>query len=87
MVFWLDGESRLLAGMNINVWDVTEAVQALIRSRAPLDEARLRRPRTCPSRSSCPTLTERGGYGTTVTRTAFVTIEGAPPTTWGPTTP
>ena len=44
MVFWLDGESRLLAGMNINVWDVTEAVQALIRSRAPLDEARLADP-------------------------------------------
>jgi 3-phenylpropionate/trans-cinnamate dioxygenase ferredoxin reductase subunit len=44
MVFWLDGESRLLAGMNINVWDVTEPVQALIRSRAPLDEARLSDP-------------------------------------------
>ena len=44
MVFWLDGESRLLAGMNINVWDVTETVQALIRSRAPLDEARLADP-------------------------------------------
>jgi 3-phenylpropionate/trans-cinnamate dioxygenase ferredoxin reductase subunit len=44
MVFWLDGESRLLAGMNINVWDVTETVQALIRSRAALDEARLADP-------------------------------------------
>ncbi len=44
MVLWLDGESRLLAGMNINVWDVTETVQALIRSRAPLDEARLADP-------------------------------------------
>ena len=44
MVFWLDGRSRLLAGMNINVWDVTETVQALIRAGEPVDEARLTDP-------------------------------------------
>jgi 3-phenylpropionate/trans-cinnamate dioxygenase ferredoxin reductase subunit len=44
MVFWLDGQSRVLAGMNINVWDVTEAVQALIRAGRPVDEARLTDP-------------------------------------------
>ncbi len=44
MVFWLDGQSRVLAGMNINVWDVTETVQALIRAGRPVDEARLTDP-------------------------------------------
>jgi 3-phenylpropionate/trans-cinnamate dioxygenase ferredoxin reductase subunit len=44
MVFWLDGDSRVLAGMNINVWDVTESVQALIRARRPVDEVRLADP-------------------------------------------
>ncbi|WP_058044555.1 NAD(P)/FAD-dependent oxidoreductase [Streptomyces roseifaciens] len=36
IAFWL-AEGRLLAGMNVNVWDVTETVQKLIRSGAPLD--------------------------------------------------
>jgi 3-phenylpropionate/trans-cinnamate dioxygenase ferredoxin reductase subunit len=44
IVFWLDDERRVLAGMNVNVWDVNETVQALIRSRAPVDEARLADP-------------------------------------------
>jgi len=44
IVFWLDGQRRVLAGMNVNVWDVNETVQALIRSRAPVDEARLADP-------------------------------------------
>jgi NADPH-dependent 2,4-dienoyl-CoA reductase/sulfur reductase-like enzyme len=32
IAFWLR-EGRVLAGLNVNVWDVTEAVQSLIRSR------------------------------------------------------
>ncbi|MBT2370305.1 FAD-dependent oxidoreductase [Streptomyces sp. ISL-10] len=36
IAFWLSG-GRVLAGMNVNVWDVTEAVQQLIRSRAQVD--------------------------------------------------
>ncbi len=40
IVFWLSG-GRLVAGMNINIWDVNEDIQALIRSRAPVDRARL----------------------------------------------
>lgn len=36
IAFWL-AEGRVLAGMNVNVWDVTEPIQNLIRSRAPLD--------------------------------------------------
>jgi hypothetical protein len=29
-------DGRVLAGMNVNVWDVTEHVRALIRSRRPI---------------------------------------------------
>ncbi len=43
IAFWL-AEGRVAAGMNINVWDVAEPIQALIRSRAPVDPARLRDP-------------------------------------------
>jgi 3-phenylpropionate/trans-cinnamate dioxygenase ferredoxin reductase component len=36
VAFWLlDG--RVVAGMNVNVWDVNEHIQALIRSREPVD--------------------------------------------------
>jgi 3-phenylpropionate/trans-cinnamate dioxygenase ferredoxin reductase subunit len=44
VAFWLDEAGAVLAGMNINVWDVNETVQALIRSRAPVDERRLTDP-------------------------------------------
>lgn len=44
VVFWLGDGGRVLAGMNINVWDVNEGVQALIRSRAVVDRARLADP-------------------------------------------
>ncbi|OBK23397.1 pyridine nucleotide-disulfide oxidoreductase [Mycobacterium asiaticum] len=37
VAFWLDGDSRVLAGMNVNVWDVLDDVKALIRSRTPVD--------------------------------------------------
>jgi NADPH-dependent 2,4-dienoyl-CoA reductase/sulfur reductase-like enzyme len=40
IAFWLDGD-RVTAGMNVNVWDVTDPVQALIRSGRPVDVARL----------------------------------------------
>ena len=41
IAFWLR-DGRVLAGMNVNVWDVNEHVQALIRSRTPVDVAALR---------------------------------------------
>lgn len=41
--FWLQ-ESRVVAGMNVNVWDVVEPIQHLIRSRSPIDVARLTDP-------------------------------------------
>ena len=40
---WLNA-GRLIAGMNINVWDVADDIQALIRSARPLDPARLSDP-------------------------------------------
>jgi NADPH-dependent 2,4-dienoyl-CoA reductase/sulfur reductase-like enzyme len=40
---WLNA-GRLVAGMNINVWDVTDDIQALIRSGRVLDPARLSDP-------------------------------------------
>jgi len=43
VAFWLKG-GRVLAGMNVNVWDVTEPIQALIRSGEPVDESRLADP-------------------------------------------
>ncbi|RFS85573.1 NAD(P)/FAD-dependent oxidoreductase [Actinomadura spongiicola] len=43
IAFWLSG-GRVVAGMNVNVWDVTGDVQALIRSGRPVDAARLTDP-------------------------------------------
>jgi 3-phenylpropionate/trans-cinnamate dioxygenase ferredoxin reductase component len=43
IAFWLAG-GRVVAGMNVNVWDVTEAIQALIASGRPVDARRLADP-------------------------------------------
>lgn len=40
IAFWLAG-NRVLAGMNVNVWDVTAPIQQLIRDRVPVDADRL----------------------------------------------
>ncbi|TRW43863.1 NAD(P)/FAD-dependent oxidoreductase [Georgenia yuyongxinii] len=40
VAFWVR-DSRVVAGMNVNVWDVNKPIDALIRSGAPVDEARL----------------------------------------------
>jgi 3-phenylpropionate/trans-cinnamate dioxygenase ferredoxin reductase subunit len=41
VAFWLDPADVVLAGMNVNVWDVTDPIKALVRSRQPADVARL----------------------------------------------
>jgi 3-phenylpropionate/trans-cinnamate dioxygenase ferredoxin reductase subunit len=41
VAFWLDGEDRVLAAMNVNVWDVVDGLQALIRSGRPATTADL----------------------------------------------
>ena len=43
IAFWLK-ERRVLAGMNVNVWDVTEPVQQLIRSKTQVDTEALADP-------------------------------------------
>lgn len=41
VAFWLDADNRVLAGMNVNVWDVLDDVKALIRARVAVDPERL----------------------------------------------
>src|SRR3954447_2551316 len=41
VAFWLH-HGRVVAGMNVNVWDVVDDVKALISSRAPVDARSLR---------------------------------------------
>jgi 3-phenylpropionate/trans-cinnamate dioxygenase ferredoxin reductase subunit len=43
IAFWLK-EGRLVAGMNVNIWDVNDDIQGLIRSARQLDPARLADP-------------------------------------------
>jgi 3-phenylpropionate/trans-cinnamate dioxygenase ferredoxin reductase subunit len=43
IAFWLRGE-RLMAGMNVNVWDVSDPIQELVHSGAPVDRKRLADP-------------------------------------------
>jgi 3-phenylpropionate/trans-cinnamate dioxygenase ferredoxin reductase subunit len=45
VAFWLR-DGRVTAGMNVNVWDVNEQVQAMIRSRKQFDPAALADPDT-----------------------------------------
>jgi 3-phenylpropionate/trans-cinnamate dioxygenase ferredoxin reductase subunit len=40
IAFWVV-DDRVVAGMNVNVWDVTDQIQQLIRSRARVDDRRL----------------------------------------------
>jgi 3-phenylpropionate/trans-cinnamate dioxygenase ferredoxin reductase component len=43
IAFWLDGD-RVVAGMNVNVWDVVEPIGRLIRERVPVEDRRLADP-------------------------------------------
>ncbi|MGF7238249.1 MAG: NAD(P)/FAD-dependent oxidoreductase [Frankia sp.] len=40
IAFWL-AEGRVLAGMNVNIWDVNESIQALVRSGHRVDQSAL----------------------------------------------
>ncbi|WP_194837573.1 NAD(P)/FAD-dependent oxidoreductase [Nocardia sp. XZ_19_369] len=37
VAFWLDSDNRILAGMNVNVWDVTDRIKELILAGEPVD--------------------------------------------------
>jgi 3-phenylpropionate/trans-cinnamate dioxygenase ferredoxin reductase component len=41
LAFWLADDGRVLAGMNVNIWDATDAIQALVRAGRPVDKAAL----------------------------------------------
>ncbi|MGY1604860.1 oxidoreductase C-terminal domain-containing protein [Geodermatophilus sp. SYSU D00815] len=43
VAFWLSGD-RVVAGMNVNVWDVVGPIQELIREGAPVDPGTLADP-------------------------------------------
>ncbi len=43
VAFWVSGH-RVLAGMNVNVWDVTQDIEALVSSGATVDLAKLADP-------------------------------------------
>jgi 3-phenylpropionate/trans-cinnamate dioxygenase ferredoxin reductase subunit len=43
IAFWLK-QDRVVAGMNVNIWDVTDSIQDLIRARARVDSDRLADP-------------------------------------------
>ena len=44
IAFWLDSEKHVLAGMNVNVWDVVDDIKALILSERAVDTTRLADP-------------------------------------------
>nr|WP_046285438.1 FAD-dependent oxidoreductase [Mycobacterium sp. UM_NZ2] len=39
--FWLDDDNRVLAGMNVNIWDGLDDIKALINAQAPVNPDRL----------------------------------------------
>jgi len=43
IAFWLRGD-RVLAGMNVNIWDVNEMIQAIVRGGRTVDASRLADP-------------------------------------------
>ena len=43
VAFWMRGD-RVAAGMNLNVWDVNEDIQALVRNGTPVEDDALRDP-------------------------------------------
>ncbi|WP_137723623.1 NAD(P)/FAD-dependent oxidoreductase [Prescottella subtropica] len=44
LAFWLDSGNRVLAGMNVNIWDAGDDIKALVSSDAAVDPARLADP-------------------------------------------
>ncbi|MGP6176633.1 NAD(P)/FAD-dependent oxidoreductase [Microbacterium sp. A196] len=44
VAFWLDGEHRILAAMNVNVWDVIDEIKPLIAGHTVVDPDRLADP-------------------------------------------
>ncbi|SNR82082.1 FAD-dependent oxidoreductase [Blastococcus mobilis] len=64
LAFWLQ-DGRVLAGMNVNVWNAGDDVEALLRSRAQVDPDRLADPRVPLAEVSPPPLPTGGGANKT----------------------
>ncbi|MDT5163798.1 MAG: 3-phenylpropionate/trans-cinnamate dioxygenase ferredoxin reductase component, partial [Mycobacterium sp.] len=45
LAFWLDADSRVLAGMQVNIWDALDDIKNLIRRKAPVDPDKLADPK------------------------------------------
>jgi 3-phenylpropionate/trans-cinnamate dioxygenase ferredoxin reductase component len=41
IAFWLDHDERVLAGMNVNVWDATDTIREIVRGGRPVDASAL----------------------------------------------
>ncbi|ORB62104.1 NAD(P)/FAD-dependent oxidoreductase [Mycolicibacterium tusciae] len=39
--YWLDDANRVLAGMNVNIWEGLDDIKSLVRSREPVDPGKL----------------------------------------------
>ncbi len=44
LAFWLDRDRRVLAGMNVNIWDQGDAIRELIAAARPVDVSKLADP-------------------------------------------
>ncbi|HXS85518.1 MAG TPA: FAD-dependent oxidoreductase [Mycobacterium sp.] len=44
VAFWLDTGNRMLAGMQVNIWDALDDIKSLIRNKTPVDPDRLADP-------------------------------------------
>jgi len=44
LAFWLDSANKVLAGMNVNIWDAGDAIKELVASSGPVDPERLADP-------------------------------------------
>ncbi|WP_327690626.1 FAD-dependent oxidoreductase [Streptomyces sp. NBC_00461] len=57
IAFWL-ADNRVLAGMNVNIWDVNDQLQALVRTAQPVDTSMLTDPQV-PLESLLPSVEHR----------------------------
>jgi 3-phenylpropionate/trans-cinnamate dioxygenase ferredoxin reductase component len=62
VAFWLKG-GRLIAGMNMNVWDVSDPIRELIRSRRRLDPRQLTDPDVPLSKLLAPEPDDETAFG------------------------
>jgi 3-phenylpropionate/trans-cinnamate dioxygenase ferredoxin reductase subunit len=46
LAFWVGDGGRVLAGMNVNIWDSTDAIRALVQAAVPVDAGALADPKT-----------------------------------------